>query len=119
MGRSEKVELWQRTKAGEVQQGRNFGFRAVRIALACPAPLGGTMSTSNWVVILTVFALGLGTAVLTDKGSYLNALVTGQCNACPAPRQCSGSAGSGIGRGYLPPINGCGTPWWKRNRWSS
>ncbi len=77
------------------------------------------MSKSNWVVLLALLALGFVAAVWADKGSYINAIVTGQCSACPAPRACLGSRGSGMGRGYLPPIDGCGTLWWKRGRWFS
>jgi hypothetical protein len=70
------------------------------------------MSKSNWVVIWVLLAVGVGAAVMADKGSWLNAVVTGQCNACPAPRQCQGN--HRIGRGYVPSVDGCHPPWWQR-----
>lgn len=71
------------------------------------------MSKSSWVVIWVLWAVGVVAAIEADKGSYINAIVTGQCAACPAPRPCNGSGGS-WGRFSVPPINGCGPHWWKR-----
>ncbi|HET7084615.1 MAG TPA: hypothetical protein VFI23_07590 [Rhizomicrobium sp.] len=82
------------------------------------------MSNSNWAVILLLLAVGIAAAVWADKGSWLNAVATGACNACPAPPQCSGNysghyAGPtsryGRARGVLPSIDGCGPAWWKRH----
>jgi hypothetical protein len=70
------------------------------------------MSRSSWVVIWMLMALGIGAAVYADKGSWINAVVTGQCNACPAPPQCRGTGGRGV-RGGLPSVDGCGKPWWR------
>jgi len=72
------------------------------------------MSRSSWVVIWALLALGIGAAIYADKGSWINAVVTGQCNACPAPSQCRGTGGKGI-RGGLPSVDGCGGGWWKRH----
>ena len=77
------------------------------------------MSRSSWVMIVGLLVLGIAAAVWADKGSWLNAVVTGACNACPAPPQGSGghgrySAGRGV-RGSLPAIDGCGEAWWKRH----
>jgi hypothetical protein len=71
------------------------------------------MSRSSWVVIWMLLALGAGAAVYADKGSWINAVVTGQCNACPAPRPCKGTGG--FGRGTVPSVDGCGRAWWKRH----
>jgi hypothetical protein len=82
------------------------------------------MSTSNWAVIIALLFLGIVAAVWADKGSWLNAVATGACNACPAPPQCSGSysghyTGStgryGHARGALPSIDGCKPTWWRRH----
>jgi hypothetical protein len=74
------------------------------------------MTKSNWIVIWCVLIAGIGGVVWLDKGSYLNAVMTRQCNSCPAPRVCLGSrAGTPVTRGaYLPAIDGCDPPWWKR-----
>jgi hypothetical protein len=72
------------------------------------------MSRSSWVVIWVLLALGIGVAVYADKGSWINAVVTGQCNACPAPPQCRGTGGRGV-RGGLPSVDGCGGTWWRRH----
>ena len=75
------------------------------------------MSKSNWAVIILLLAVGIGAVVWADKGSWLNAVATGACNACPAPPQCSGSHGrySG-GRGArVPSIDGCEPRWWNRH----
>jgi hypothetical protein len=64
------------------------------------------MSRSNWVVIWALLALGIGAAVYADKGSWINAVATGQCNACPAPKSCRQP--SGPGRGFVPSMDGCG-----------
>ena len=76
------------------------------------------MSKSSWAVIILLLAVGIGTAVWADKGSWLNAVATGACNACPAPPACKGdyrwrSAGRSR-RGALPSVDGCGPSWWKR-----
>ncbi|HXS05611.1 MAG TPA: hypothetical protein VN723_02380 [Rhizomicrobium sp.] len=68
------------------------------------------MSKSSWAVICVLWVIGVVAAVAADKGSYINAVVTGQCAACPAPRACHG----GGGRLSPPPIDGCGPHWWKR-----
>jgi hypothetical protein len=54
--------------------------------------------------------IGIGAAVWSDKGSWINAVVTGQCNACPAPKQCRIIAR----RGGPLSIDGCGHSLWKR-----
>jgi hypothetical protein len=74
------------------------------------------MSKWDWVVIWVLLAVGVGTAVWADKGSYLNAVVTGQCNACPAPPVCTPYSrfGGRYGRPPPPPIDGCDPPWWRR-----
>jgi len=69
------------------------------------------MSRPGWVVIWMLMALGIGAAIYADKGSWINAVVTGQCNACPAPRPCKGTGGL---RGP-PSVDGCGRVWWKRH----
>ena len=70
------------------------------------------MSRSSWVVIWMLLALGVGAAVYADKGSWINAVVTGQCNGCPAPKPCQ-HVGGGPGKGYVPSVDGCGKPWWR------
>lgn len=73
------------------------------------------MTKSGWVVIVVLLLLGFAAAAWTDKGSWLNAVVTGACNACPAPPQCRGNPGGG-GRYRGPPsIDGCNPPWWKHH----
>jgi len=72
------------------------------------------MSRPGWVVIWMLMALGIGAAIYADKGSWINAVVTGQCNACPAPPQCRGTGGRGV-RGGLPSVDGCGGPRWRRH----
>jgi len=71
------------------------------------------MSRSNWVVIWVLMALGIGAAVYADKGSWINAVVTGQCNACPSPKPCQHAGGPG--RGFVPTVDGCGEPWWRHH----
>ena len=71
------------------------------------------MPKSDWIVIWALLALGIGTAIYADKGSWINAVVTGQCNACPAPPQCRGTGRTGI-RGGIPSVDGCGGAWWRR-----
>jgi hypothetical protein len=63
------------------------------------------MSRSNWVVIWVLLALGIGAAIYADKGSWINAVATGQCKACLAPRPCRQP--SGPGRGFVPSLDGC------------
>jgi|GEM_PF-4533923 len=67
------------------------------------------MSKLSWALIIALLAVGIGAAVWADKGSWLNAVVTGACNACPAPPQCRGGTvyGRRGGRGSLPSIDGC------------
>lgn len=69
------------------------------------------MSKSSWFVIWVLWAVCIVAAVAADEGSYVNAVVTGQCDACPAPRACRG----GGGRLSPPAIDGCGPRWWKRH----
>ena len=41
------------------------------------------MSKRDWVLLWILMVLGIGAVIWADKGSYLNAVVTGQCSACP------------------------------------
>lgn len=69
------------------------------------------MSRSSWIAIWLLLAAGIGAVVYADKGSWINAVVTGQCSACPAPPQCRGTGGL---RGP-PSVDGCGGLWWRRH----
>jgi hypothetical protein len=52
--------------------------------------------------IIAIFALG----IVGSKGSYIYAVVTGQCRACPAPASCDPAMGHTGMRG-LPALSSC------------